>query len=107
MPGPLLHLGARVVCAHGGQALPIAPNPRVTLSGQPVITVAVPFSYSILGCALPPVANGPCVAGQFTSIAAHVKVEGAPVLLFDGLGVCAPSGTPLIPGGPQTKVLGT
>jgi hypothetical protein len=98
-----------VVCAHGGQAAPIAPNPRVTLSGQPVVTVAVPFSYAIVGCVLPPppVANGPCVGGQFTSIATRVKVEGAPVLLFDGPGVCAPSGTPLIPGAPQTKVLGT
>ena len=27
MPGPLLHLGATVLCAHGGQATPSAPGP--------------------------------------------------------------------------------
>jgi hypothetical protein len=109
MPAPLIHLGTRVLCAHGGQAAPVAPNPRVKVLGQPVITVAMPFSYSIAGCALPPppTANGPCVGGQFTAVAARVKVEGSPVLLFEGPGVCAPTGMPLIPAGPQTKVLGT
>ena len=35
MPGFLLHVGATVLCAHGGQAQPTAPNPRVLVSGQP------------------------------------------------------------------------
>ena len=35
MPGFLLHLGATVMCAHGGQARPVGPNPRVTMMGQP------------------------------------------------------------------------
>ena len=30
MPGPVLHLGATVLCSHGGQATPAAPFPRVT-----------------------------------------------------------------------------
>ena len=30
MPGFLLHVGATVLCAHGGQAQPTVPNPRVT-----------------------------------------------------------------------------
>jgi len=42
MPGFLLHLGATVMCAHGGQATPTAPFPRVLLSGQPVTTLAAP-----------------------------------------------------------------
>jgi hypothetical protein len=33
MPGFLLHVGATVLCAHGGQATPTAPNPRVMVSG--------------------------------------------------------------------------
>ena len=40
MPGPILHLGATVTCSHGGQAQPTAPNPRVLVSGQPVVTQA-------------------------------------------------------------------
>ena len=37
MPGRSLHLGATVLCAHGGQATPTAPNPRVLVSGQPTV----------------------------------------------------------------------
>ena len=57
MPGPVLHLGATVLCAHGGQATPTAPNPRVMVSGQPVATIAAP--YAIAGCPfVPPAATG-------------------------------------------------
>ena len=65
MPGFLLHLGATVMCAHGGQAQPTAVQPRVLVSGQPVVTLAAP--YVVAGCALPPppAANGPCVTAQF------------------------------------------
>ena len=48
MPGPLLHVGASVLCAHGGTATPTAPNPRVLVSGQPTVTMVAP--YAIAGC---------------------------------------------------------
>jgi len=38
MPGFILHLGATVICSHGGQATPSAPFPRVLVSGQPTDT---------------------------------------------------------------------
>ena len=49
-------------CAHGGQAQPTVPNPRVTVMGQPTVAVAAP--YVVAGCALPPPSggNGPCVS---------------------------------------------
>ena len=50
MPAPALHLGAVVMCSHAGQATPVAPFPRVLLSGQPAVTIASP--YLIAGCAL-------------------------------------------------------
>ena len=50
MPGFLLTISATVTCAHGGQAQPTAPNPRVLVSGQPVATQIAP--YVIAGCAL-------------------------------------------------------
>ena len=37
MPGFLLHVGATVLCAHGGQAQPTVPNPRVIVMGQPTV----------------------------------------------------------------------
>ena len=48
MAGFLLHAGATVLCAHAGQAQPTAPNPRVKVSGQPVVTQAAP--YAVAGC---------------------------------------------------------
>src|SRR5271166_1727505 len=50
MPGPILHMGAVVTCAHGGQAVPTAPSPNVLVSGMPVVTIAAP--YAVAGCAL-------------------------------------------------------
>ena len=105
MPGPVLHLGSTVLCLHAGQATPVAPNPRVTVSGQPVVTIISP--YVIAGCPLPPLAGGPCVAGQFVTSALRVMAEGAPVLLLTNQGVCAPTGVPLIPTVAQMRVLGT
>ena len=40
MPGFVLHVGATVLCTHGGQAQPTAPNPRVRVGGQPVVDAA-------------------------------------------------------------------
>jgi hypothetical protein len=104
MPGPVLHLGATVLCAHGGQATPTAPNPRVSLMGQPVATIVAP--YAVAGCAfVPPGGNGPCVTGQWSSGATHVLVAGQPVAIQTGTSTCAPTGTPLVPVAAQTRVI--
>jgi hypothetical protein len=105
MPGYLLHLGAAVICAHGGQAVPTRPEPRVRVGGLPVTTVAAP--YSVAGCAFtPPTGNGPCVTGQFTAGAVRVRAGGVPVLLADGRALCTPTGTPLTVLSPQVRVKG-
>ncbi len=92
MPGFLLHQGATVLCMHGGQAQPTVPNPRVTLSGQPVTTQPAP--YVVAGC--PFVVAGvpvPCVTAQWVTAATRVLAGGMPVLLQDSQAVCAPNGT--------------
>ena len=106
MPGFLLHLGATVLCAHAGQATPTVVNPRVTVSGQPTVTLAAP--YVVAGCALPPppAANGPCVTAQFVSAATRVTSNGQPLLLLDSQAICAPTGTPLLVTVTQTRVNG-
>lgn len=107
MPGFLLHVGATVLCSHGGQAQPTVPNPRVTVSGQPVTTIAGP--YVVAGCALPPpiAANGPCVTGQFLTGTTRALATGQPILLLTSQSICAPTGTPLMPVMAQTRVMGT
>lgn len=106
MPGPLLHLGATILCSHGGQATPTAPNPRVLVSGQPVTTIAAP--YVVAGCAfVPPAGNGPCVTAQWVTSATRVLVAGQPALLLDSQAICTPTGTPLLPVMSQTRVIGS
>lgn len=107
MPGPILHLGATVLCSHAGQAQPTAVNPRVLVSGQPIAVLTT--TYVVAGCTLPPPpgANGPCVTGQWITGATRVFANGVPVLLMTGQSICAPSGTPLLPVAAQTRVIGS
>lgn len=106
MPGPLLHVGAVVTCVHAGQATPVAPNPRVLVSGQP--TVALTSMYTVAGCTLPPpsAGNGPCVTAQYATSATRVLSNGVPLLLMDSQAICAPTGTPLIASVVQPRVTG-
>ena len=105
MPGFILHLGAEVICSHGGQAEPILPNPTVLVSGMPITTLECP--YVIAGCCFPPppLANGPCVVGEWVTGAFRVFAEGAPVLVDLGFSVTELSATPMIPLVTQFRVI--
>ncbi|HEX3487188.1 MAG TPA: hypothetical protein VHT51_19185 [Micropepsaceae bacterium] len=105
MPAPILHLGATVLCSHAGQAVPMAPFPRVMLTGQPAVTLTSP--YAIAGCALTGTPNPPCITGQWIAGAARVLAGGAPVVTMAGQSVCAAPGTPMLPVVAQTRVLAT
>ncbi|HTB89316.1 MAG TPA: hypothetical protein VK743_15245 [Steroidobacteraceae bacterium] len=106
MPAPILHVGAVVLCSHGGQALPTAPSPVVLVSGTPITTIVAP--YSVAGCAfVPPAGNGPCVTAQWVVGAVQVLSQGQPVAILSGAAVCVPTGTPLMPVMAQTMVLAT
>jgi hypothetical protein len=106
MPGFLLHVSATVLCLHGGQAQPAAPNPRVMVNGMPTVAVTAP--YLVAGCTLPPppAANGPCVTGQFITAATRITSNGQPLLLLDSQAICVPTGTPLMIVMTQTRVTG-
>lgn len=106
MPGFLLHVGATVLCAHGGQAQPTVPNPRVTVTGQPTVTMTAP--YLVAGCAFPPppAGNGPCVTAQWITAATRVTSSGQPLLVLDSQALCVPTGTPLLIVVTQTRATG-
>jgi hypothetical protein len=94
------------MCSHGGQALPTAPVPRVLVTGQPITTIAAP--YTVAGCAfVTPAGNGPCVTAQWVLGAVRVMSVGQPVAIMTGMAVCVPTGTPLLPVVAQTRVLAT
>ena len=105
MPAPVLHLGATVLCSHAGQATPLAPFPRVMLSGQPAVTLTSP--YAVAGCALTGTPAPPCVTAQFMVGATRVLAGGAPVVTMMGQSTCIASGTPLLPVVSQMRVLAT
>jgi uncharacterized Zn-binding protein involved in type VI secretion len=102
MPGFILHQGAQVMCMHGGQAQPTVPVPTVTVAGSAVTTQTAP--YAVAGCPFVSPAPGPCVTAQWVSASTRVKVNGAPVLLFDSQAVCIPTGTGLLVVMSQQKV---
>jgi hypothetical protein len=105
MPGSVLHVGATVLCAHGGQATPAAPFPRVLVGGQPVTTITVP--YVIAGCPFPLVSGGPCVTGQWVIGSVRVLAGGVPLVIQSGTAICVPTGTPLLPIVVQPRVVAT
>ncbi len=107
MGAPILHLGAQVLCMHGGQAVLTVPNPRVKVGGQPVTTQGAP--YTVAGCANPPppYGTGPCVTANWVTASLRVKAGGLPVLLQNGQAVCVPTGTGLTVAMAQPRVTAT
>ena len=102
MPGFLLHQGAVVMCAHGGQTMPTVPNPRVLVMAMPTATIAAP--WVVAGCPFVPPAPGPCVTAQWVLGTLRVTSLGQPLIVQSGVAVCVPTGTPLLPVTMQTRV---
>lgn len=106
MPGYVLHVGATVMCMHGGQATPTVPLPRVRVAGQPAVGQS--STYVVAGCPLvPPPGPPPCVTAQWVVAATRVMSGGIPLVLQDSTAVCVPTGTGLQPVVFQTRVKGS
>ncbi len=118
MPGFLLTMNCTVMCAHGGQAKPTSPNPRVKIMGVPVPMSSPPFV--VAGCAMtvpPPAGPGPtpCLMATFLppTMTARVKSMGQPLLCqssMTGPAIVTPPAppVPLLPvvSAGQTRVRG-
>jgi len=90
----LLHMGATVLCTHGGSATPTGVSARVRLDGQPAVNLG--HSWVIAGCpfATPEPAPKPCTTLQFTTPATRVRIEGTPAVLSTASGITiGPMGT--------------
>lgn len=105
MPGFVVHVGAVVLCSHGGQATSTVPSPRVTVSGQPVTTISSP--YVVAGCPFPVSSGGPCVTGQWLVGTTRVTSEGQPLVILGGQGLTTPPPGPLLVVTAQTRVTAT
>ena len=105
MPGSLVHSGAVVICAHGGQATPAAPNPRVTVGGQ--ATVALSGPWTVAACPFPPNSGGPCATAMWSVGTVRVTSLGQPLVLSSGVATCVPTGVPLTVTAVQPRVVAT
>ncbi len=112
MPGPLVHVGAVVMCTHAAPVTAITSNARVLVSGMPVVTLA--DTFLVTGCpfTLPtPVPKPqPCVRVQWLVAATRVLVNGQPAILQASPGLCLsieqiPQGPPVV-ASTQPRVLG-
>ena len=101
MAGMLLHVGASILCAHGGQAQVAPGAPRVRLGGQPAASMA--DLYPVAACPLNVSgAPQPCLKIDWITPAARVRIGGQPAVLSvsTGFGV----GAPQAPQGPASVV---
>ena len=73
MPGFLVHIGATVMCSHGAPAQPTSVIPRVLVSGQPIVTMPIP--YVISGCPQAGVPAPFCATGQWTMTATRIFAQ--------------------------------
>jgi hypothetical protein len=101
MAGFLLHPGAVVMCAHGGQATPPVPNPRVLVMGMPTATIAAPWVVGACPLVQPLV---PCVTGQWMLGTLRVTSMGQPLAVQSGAAITAPAAATLLPVNMQTRV---
>lgn len=105
MPAPIVHYGATVTCFHQGLAQPTVLSPRVSVSGQLVVTLATP--YVVAGCALATTSTPPCVSAQWVTGATRVLAGGMPVIIQSSQATCVPTGQGLRVSNTQIRVLAT
>jgi hypothetical protein len=111
MPGPLIALGATIMCPHAGQVTDVPTNARVLASGAPLATAA--DTFPVAGCpfTLPGPVPSPCLTVQWLTPAVRVLVNGTPALLQTSAGLCMspqqlPQGPPVV-AATQVRVIGT
>jgi hypothetical protein len=88
-----VQMGATVICAHAGQAMPTMPSTRVLLGNQPAITMTSP--WTVAGCGLTGSGSPPCATAQILVGTTRVTAGGAPLVIQSSTSTCVPTGTPL------------
>lgn len=93
------------MCSHAGMATATSPFPRVTVTGQPVVTLAT--QYVVAACGLTGSPTPPCVTGQWVVGAVRVLAGGVPVAVQSGASITTPTGSPMLPLMVQPRVVAT
>lgn len=101
----VVHAGAIVQCQHGGQATPLAVNPRVKVSNQAIVTLNSPYTIAL--CSLASSGSTFCASAQWIKAAARIKAGGVPVVLKNSQATCVNTGMDLKVMTTQMRVKGT
>jgi len=100
MPGQILTISSTVTCTHGGQAILLTSNSKVTVDGTPALLES--DIHPVVGC---PFTVGPkyspCIRIEWTAGAAKVTINETKVLVRSSIGKCinaegAPQGIAMI-----------
>ena len=88
MTGFIITADAQLVCPHtAGKAQAVLPDPRVKVSGSPIMTVQ--REYLIGTC---PDTNSHCLSASWQSGAQHVTASGLSVAIDSGASLVKPAG---------------
>lgn len=100
MPGPVVQVGATMMCPHGGQASAVPGNSRVLLGGMPALVLT--DTTMVAGCVfMAGTKPQPCVTVKWLAGATRVQVNGQPLLVQSATGLAqsaeqAPQGPPSV-----------
>lgn len=87
MPGEYLTTNSRIQCPHGGQAILVTPNTRVTIDMAPVLLES--DIHMIAGC---PFTIGPkyspCIRIEWKLGTKRSNIQGTPALNKNSIGQC-------------------
>src|SRR6266550_2682181 len=100
MPGPVVQVGAVMLCPHGGQVSAVPSNSRVLVGGAPALVLT--DMCMVAGCVfvVGPKPQ-PCVTVRWLAGATRVLVNGQPALVQSATGLAqsaeqAPQGPPTV-----------
>jgi len=100
MPGQVLTTSSTITCTHGGQAILLTSNAKVTADGAPALLES--DIHPVVGC---PFTVGPkyspCIRIEWTAGAGKVTINQTKVLVQSSIGKCinaegAPQGVAMI-----------
>lgn len=87
MPGNILTISSTIMCPHGGQAILLTSNTKVSPVGVPALLES--DIHPVVGC---PFTIGPkyspCIRIEWSSGATSSAVDGIPVLIQSSIGKC-------------------
>ncbi len=87
MESNMLTTGSTIMCPHGGQAVLITSNARVTAGGTPVLLTS--DIHTVVGCPFTAgIKPSPCIMIQWNTGSIRSTITGTTIPVQSGIGLC-------------------